>query len=296
MPSIAKCVWRSTAQVVKLSQQQAREAQVSIKSVNTRQVQARWRSDIEAIPGDLKLSKSDYKDLLAELQEALMIRHNALMAEKKRAIIVFEGWDAAGKGGAIKRLTSPWDPRGYKVWPIAAPDAHERARHYLYRFWKRLPGNGEIAIFDRSWYGRVMVERVEGFCDEAAWTRSYGEINDFEKTLIDNGSQILKFFVHVSPDEQAERFTERLEIPHKRWKITQEDFRNRRKREPYVNAIEDMLARTHKKKAPWVIIPGEHKRFARIAILTTVLKWLDTFGLDLEPALSPEMKAFIESI
>lgn len=266
------------------------------EDVDTLEYQTQWQRDIEAVPTDIKLSKSAYNDVLRDLQEAIMVRHNALMAEKRRAIIVFEGWDAAGKGGAIKRVTATWDPRGYKVWPIAAPDMHERARHYLYRFWKRLPGNGEIGIFDRSWYGRVLVERVEGFCDEAAWTRAYEEINNFEQTLIDNGSKVLKFFMHVSPAEQAGRFKDRMEVPHKRWKITPEDFRNREKRTDYVHAIEDMLARTNKDVAPWVVIPAEQKRFARIAVLTTVLRWLDSFDLDLNPAVDEKLSKYFNAL
>ncbi|MEM7571234.1 MAG: hypothetical protein AAF337_15710, partial [Pseudomonadota bacterium] len=203
--------------------------------------QGAWRADLSAVPTTLRLEKKAYNDTLKDLQSDLMVLHNALMADKRRCIIVFEGWDAAGKGGAIKRLTARWDPRGYKVWPIAAPDEHERARHYLYRFWKRLPGDGEVAIFDRSWYGRVLVERVEGFCEPPAWQRAYDEICQFEKTLVDNGSRVIKFFIHVSPEEQAERFLDRTAIPHKRWKITPDDFRNRAKRPAYTAAIEDML-------------------------------------------------------
>lgn len=264
--------------------------------INNPDQQQAWQADIEAVPTDIKLSKRAYNDVLRDLQDAITVRHNALMAEKRRAIIVFEGWDAAGKGGAIKRVTATWDPRGYKVWPIAAPDAHERARHYLYRFWKRLPGNGEIGIFDRSWYGRVLVERVEGFCDEAAWARAYDEINHFEQTLIDNGSRMIKFFMQVSPDEQASRFQNRIETPHKRWKITEEDFRNRSKRAQYVSAIQEMLARTNKPQAPWVLVPAEQKRFARIAVLTTVLQWLDGFELDLDPPVSNELLPFIKGL
>lgn len=247
--------------------------------------QGAWRAELAAIPTSLSLDKPVYEDQLKALQSDLMVLHNALMAEKRRAIIVFEGWDAAGKGGAIKRLTARWDPRGYKVWPVAAPDAHERARHYLYRFWKRLPANGEGAIFDRSWYGRVLVERVEGFCDEPAWQRAYDEICQFEKTLVDNGARIIKFFLHVSPQEQAERFLDRLDVPHKRWKITEDDFRNRAKRPDYTAAIEDMLAKTHTDHAPWVVVPGDHKRFSRVAVLSAIRGWLDDFGLDKDPPL-----------
>lgn len=269
---------------------------MSPDDVEDRHLQQRWHASLGHVPLDAKISKKQYNNLLAELQDAIMLRHNALMAQKRRAIIVFEGWDAAGKGGAIKRLTSRWDPRGYKVWPIAAPDEHERARHYLYRFWKRLPRNGEIGIFDRSWYGRVMVERVEGFCNESEWRRSYDEINHFEQTLIDNGSRIIKFFLNVSPDEQAKRFKDRLETPHKRWKITQDDFRNRSKHEAYSQAIEEMLAQTSNADAPWIVIPAEQKRFARIAVLSAVLRWLDDFDLDLNPPLDQNLSKYINTV
>jgi len=222
-----------------------------------------------------------------------MIRQNALMHNRRRAIIVFEGWDAAGKGGCIKRLTANWDPRGYKVWPIAAPDDHEQARHYLYRFWRRLPENGEIAIFDRSWYGRVLVERIEGYCAEADWMRAYDEINAFEKTLIDNGTQILKLFLHVSAEEQAARFRDRLTVPHKRWKITPDDFRNRLKRDDYAHAINTLLKKTHKRNAPWMVIPAEQKRFARVAVLTAVKRWMDGFDLVLDPPLDPKLEDYL---
>lgn len=258
--------------------------------------QGAWRADLAAVPTTLSLEKKAYAKALAGVQEELMVLHNALMAEKRRAIVVFEGWDAAGKGGAIKRLTAKWDPRGYKVWPIAAPDEHERARHYLYRFWKRLPRNGEVAIFDRSWYGRVLVERVEGYCDEAAWQRAYEEICQFEKTLVDNGARIIKFFVDVSPDEQAARFLDRTATPHKRWKITPDDFRNRSKRPAYTAAIEDMLEKTHTPYAPWLVIPGDQKRFSRTAILCTIRDWLEAFGLDHDPKLAPELAELAKTL
>ncbi|MEM7568318.1 MAG: polyphosphate kinase [Pseudomonadota bacterium] len=258
--------------------------------------QSGWREDLARVPGDCAVSKEDYEDQLKDLQKQLLIAHNHVMAQKRRAIIVFEGWDAAGKGGAIKRLTARWDPRGYKVWPIAAPDAHERARHYLYRFWKRLPGDGEIAIFDRSWYGRVLVERVEGFCDEAAWSRAYQEICEFERTLVDNGSRIIKFFLDVSPEEQAERFLARVDVPYKRWKITAEDFRNRSKRGLYAQATQDMLQKTHTQHAPWIVIPAEQKRFARIAVLSQALSWINGFCLADPAPLDPELEQLAQSL
>ena len=166
-------------------------------------------------------------------------------------IITYEGWDAAGKGGNIKRITGALDPRGYEVHPIASPEPHEKARHYLWRFWIRLPKDGHIAIFDRTWYGRVMVERLEGFCTENDWKRAYNEINEFEKELSDWGAVIIKFWVQIDKDTQLARFTERQNNPEKQWKITDEDWRNREKWDLYEEAVDEML----KRQAP-LLLPG----------------------------------------
>ena len=189
-------------------------------------------------------------------------------AEKGRSIIwVFEGWDAAGKGGVIRRLTSAIDARDYRVIPVAKPTEEEKAHHYLWRFWRHVPRAGRVTIYDRSWYGRVLVERLEGFCREADWQRAYGELNDFEEQLTEHGIVVLKFWLHLSKDEQLRRFRHREETAYKRHKINEEDWRNRRQWEAYEIAIGDMLALTDQPNAPWHLIPADNKRFARVEIL-----------------------------
>jgi len=212
----------------------------------------------------------DYDEDIAELQKRLSQLFVANHIFKKSAVIACEGWDAAGKGGAIQRMVSECDPRAFRVWPIAAPTAEEKAHHYLWRFWKRLPGVGEIAIFDRSWYGRVLVERVEGFASEAEWRRAYDEINEFESQLAASGTLIVKLFFHVTQEEQDDRFRKRLDHPWKRWKIGAEDVRNRARRDDYLAALRDMFAHTDTHWAPWTVIDGNNKKAARIAALTKV--------------------------
>ena len=219
--------------------------------------------------------KGDYKDDLEALQERLARILVAHIVHKRRSLIVCEGWDAAGKGGAIQRLTAQWDPRAFSVWPIKAPTAEEKARHFLWRFWQKLPAAGEVAIFDRSWYGRVLVERVEGYATEAQWRRAYDEINEFECQQVEDGTAMVKLFFHVTQEVQDARLKARLDHPWKRWKVTAEDFRNRAKREQYVAAIEEMLALTHTRWAPWTIIDGNNKKAARIAALTAVCDQLE---------------------
>ena len=213
----------------------------------------------------------DYSDTLAALEDRLERLQAAHIIHGQRSIIMFEGWDAAGKGGIIQRLTASLDPRYFEVWPIAAPNEEEKARHFLWRFWKRLPGNREISIFDRSWYGRVMVERIEGYCGEDDWKRAYGEINEFEKELADYGTIVLKFWIHIDPETQLERFELRQNTPEKQWKITDEDWRNREKRPLYEAAIEEMLERTDTQAAPWHLIEGDSKRYARVKVIETVI-------------------------
>jgi polyphosphate kinase 2 (PPK2 family) len=182
--------------------------------------------------------------------------------------------DASGKGGTIKRLTERIDPRGYVVWPISSPAGEDKERHYLYRFWRRLPEQGQIAIFDRSWYGRVLVERLEGFCTEADWRRAYSEINQFERQLTDFGTIVLKFWMHISKQEQLNRFRERERTHYKTWKITDEDWRNRGKWEDYITAAEEMLLKTSTPEAPWTLVEANDKYFSRIKSLRTVAEKL----------------------
>jgi polyphosphate kinase 2 (PPK2 family) len=185
-------------------------------------------------------------------------------------IVVFEGWDASGKGGAIKRLVAPLDPRHVRVAQFAAPTADEKRHHFLGRFWPALPGRGGMTVFDRSWYGRVLVERVEGFASEEQWGRAYGEICDFERTLADEGAIIVKLWMHVSPEEQLKRFEARAKDPLKSWKLTGEDWRNREKRPQYEAAVEEMLERTDREDAPWRVISAESKRLARVETIRVV--------------------------
>jgi AMP-polyphosphate phosphotransferase len=189
--------------------------------------------------------------------------------------VMFEGWDASGKGGAIKRLVSPLDPRHVRVVGFAAPTPDEKRHHFLWRFWPALPGWGGMAVFDRSWYGRVLVERVEGFATREQWLRAFEEINSFERSLTAEGMILIKLWLHVSPDEQLERFESRAKDPLKSWKLTEDDWRNREKRPQYAEAIEDMLARCDAPEAPWHLIEGDSKRFARVKVLETVIERIE---------------------
>lgn len=231
----------------------------------------------------------DYDQDLANLQERLAHIQAAHICHGRRAAIVFEGWDAAGKGGIIQRLTTEWDPRYFTVWPIAAPTPEEKARHFLWRFWKRLPMNGDIAVFDRSWYGRVLVERVEGFATEAEWRRGYDEINEFEAQQADSGTTIVKLFIHVTQESQDQRLKDRLDHPWKRWKTGLDDYRNRARRSDYLDAMAEMFRRTDKRWAPWHVIDGNNKKAGRIAALTAIANRLEaTVPMDpppLDPAL-----------
>jgi len=190
-------------------------------------------------------------------------------------VVVFEGWDASGKGGAIKRLVAPLDPRHVRVSQFAAPTADEKRHHFLGRFWPALPGWGGMTVFDRSWYGRVLVERVEGFATEEQWSRAYDEINGFERTLADEGSIIVKLWLHVSPEEQLKRFEARAKDPLRSWKLTDEDWRNREKRPQYEAAVEEMLERTDQPHARWHVIPAESKRFARVEVMRVVTREIE---------------------
>jgi len=200
----------------------------------------------------------------------------------RRGIVVFEGWDAGGKGGTIQRLTAKLDPRWVRVWAIGPPSPDEQGRHHLYRFWEKLPARGHLAVFDRSWYGRVLVERVEGLIKPADWERAYGEINDFERMLIDDGIRLVKIFLHVSPQEQLKRLRERIDDPLKHWKIEADDIRNYSRRDDYLVAMDDMFERTSTKTARWHVVSGERKWFARVAAIETAVEVLGK-GLELGP-------------
>lgn len=218
------------------------------------------------------LSDEEYKKKLKELQKELKKLHNKLYRKKIPVIIAYEGWDAAGKGGNIKRIAGALDPRGYQVFPIASPSVAEKNRHFLWRFYNRLPKTGHIAIFDRTWYGRVMVERLEGFCSENDWKRAYNEINEFERDLTDWGAIVIKFWVQIDKDTQLERFTLRQNTPEKQWKITDEDWRNREKWDLYEEAIDEMIEKTSTENAPWHILESNDKKYARIKALEILIE------------------------
>lgn len=227
-------------------------------------------------------NKKAYKQALKYWQNELLHVQQAYHHQGQRAVIVLEGWDAAGKGGAIRRVTEKLDPRGYQVYPIAAPSAEEQGRHYLYRFFNKLPKPGSLTIFDRSYYGRVLVERIEEFATASQWQRAYREINEFEQLLLDDHIKVIKLFLHISSCEQLKRFSERLNNPYKRWKLTEEDIRNRHKRHEYETAIEDMFSKTHTHHAPWSIIQGDHKWFARVEVLKRITQALSE-NVNIEP-------------
>ena len=221
------------------------------------------------------LTEEEYKTRLKKLQKRLAELHSELYRLRIPVVIGFEGWDAGGKGGAIKRLTSNLDPRGYRVNPTAAPNDIEKVHHYLWRFWNSVPKAGHIAIFDRTWYGRVMVERIEGFCSEAEWRRAYQEINEMESHMANAGAVVLKFWLHIDKNEQERRFRERQANPAKQWKITDEDWRNREKWDQYEEAVNEMLIRTSTTYAPWIVVEGNDKRYARVKVLQTVVDALE---------------------
>ncbi len=221
------------------------------------------------------IERAEYKHELASLNARLGPLQRAARRAGISTVLVFEGWDAAGKGGAIRRITSALDARHYQVIPIAAPTDEEHAHHYLWRFWRHLPRAGRLTIFDRSWYGRVLVERVEGFCNETAWQRAFQEINEFEETLVNANNVVCKFWVHISPEEQLQRFEERKRIPYKAWKLTDEDWRNRESWDEYVGAVNDMVHYTSTARAPWTLVEGNDKYFARLKVVRTVCERLE---------------------
>lgn len=240
------------------------------------------RPRLAAITKHPKVDFADYERRLQSMQSTMQAIQQAYLGTRERAVVVLEGWDTAGKGGIVRRLGWALDPRSFKVYPIAAPLPQEQGRHYLQRFWERLPAPGQIVVFDRSWYGRVLVERVEGLAHKREWRRAYDEINEFERMMIADGMRIAKFFLHITPAEQVRRFKDRLSNPLKRWKLSYEDFRNRSRWADYERAIEDMLEKTSARQAPWFLIPANDKPYARLAVFTTLIDLLGK-GLRLKP-------------
>jgi polyphosphate kinase 2 (PPK2 family) len=228
-----------------------------------------------------KLARKEYEERLEVAQdrlEALRLQLGGLIGDGRLGppvCILFEGWDASGKGGAIKRLTAELDHRHVRVASFSAPTSDEKRHHYLWRFWPKLPGWGGVAVFDRSWYGRVLVERVEGFASEDEWRRAYDEITEFEHSLVVEGSILIKFWMHISQDEQLGRFERRQNTPLKRWKLSEEDWRNREKHEDYLEAVEEMFERTDRPGAPWTIVPGNSKKFARVFVIEHVVQRIE---------------------
>ncbi|WP_347057557.1 UDP-galactose-lipid carrier transferase [Blastococcus sp. HT6-30] len=253
-------------------------------------------SRLDDVDLSLRLDKKEAKKQLAAAQERLV--HLRLLLGGQIGpgelgpplLVVFEGWDASGKGGAIQRLVGELDPRHVRVAQFAAPTSDEKRHHFLWRFWPVLPGWGGMAVLDRSWYGRVLVERVEGFAPEEAWRRAYQEIVDLETSLAAEGTVLVKFWMHVSPEEQLHRFESRRANPYKAWKLTDEDWRNREKRGEYEAAVEEMLERTSTPVAPWHVIPAEDKRWARVAVVRTVCEAVEAAlharGIDPDPPLA----------
>ena len=239
------------------------------------QLQELYNSILDRVDLSLDLMREDYDTALKKYRERIREIEHEVYKKRLPVVIVFEGWDAAGKGGIIKRLVQRMDPRGYKVVPIAAPNEIELQHHYLWRFWTKIPKAGHIVIFDRSWYGRVLVERIEGFCTEEEWKRAYSEINEMEEQWSNSGAAIIKFWIHVSQDEQLRRFQERQRTKQKQWKITDEDWRNREKWDVYKDAVDEMLYRTSTGYAPWTIIESNSKLFGRIKTLETVIHTLE---------------------
>ena len=244
---------------------------------------------LETVDLSLALSKKEYDEQIVINQVALTALGFQVYQQHRPVVILFEGWDAAGKGGAIKRVTEKLDPRGYVVYPIAAPKGDDATHHYLWRFWRRLPESGQIAIFDRSWYGRVMVERIEGFCKEEEWKRAYREINQFERQLVDYGTILFKFWIHIGNDEQLRRFESRSADKLRSWKLTDEDWRNREKWDQYFAAVEEMILKTSTLSAPWTIVEGNDKYYSRVKVLKTMVDKLskeldyDPFAKDIIP-------------
>jgi polyphosphate kinase 2 (PPK2 family) len=229
------------------------------------------RIRLDELDQNVPLDEEDYRGKLKKFQLRLLNQQHALRETKRSLIVVVEGPDAAGKGGAIRRLVGRLDPRLVRVWSIIKPTPEEYAHHYLWRFWNKLPPYGELTVFDRSWYGRVLVERVEHFATDAEWRRGYAEINEFERQLTDDGAILVKLYFHVTKDEQLARFRLREADPYKHWKITDEDWRNRQKWALHNEAAEDMFEKTSPENAPWTVIPANFKWFARVRAVKTVL-------------------------
>ena len=265
-----------TAEEERLKEEKKKAAETLLKAGENPAENSRYQNGVlSGIDLSKTMTRETYKKEIDRLQKKLELLHSELYRLRIPVVLGFEGWDAGGKGGAIRRLTSHLDPRGYQVCPTAAPNDIEKKHHYLWRFWNHMPKAGHIAIFDRTWYGRVMVERIEGFCREEEWRRAYQEINEMESHLVNAGAVVLKFWLQIDKDEQKRRFEERMRIPEKQWKITDEDWRNREKWDQYELAVNEMLVRTSTTYAPWIVVEGNCKYYARVKVLRTVVEALE---------------------
>jgi len=266
-------VYSAVADALKesIARAEARQAATAARSVPATEGAVRHPGILSTVDLSVALSREEYESRLELLQKRLHELEHEIYLRRVGVVVAYEGWDAAGKGGNIRRLVQGLDPRGFEVFPVAAPNDVEKAHHYLWRFWRDVPKAGHIGIFDRSWYGRVMVERIEGFCSSEEWLRAYGEINDMERQWTDSGIILVKFWLHIGKDTQLERFEERRDTPFKQWKITDEDWRNREKWDRYREAVDDMLAATSPPNAPWTIVQSTCKLYARIKTLRTVV-------------------------
>lgn len=265
-----------TAEEERLKEEKKKAAETLLKAGENPAENSRYQNGVlSGIDLSKTMPRETYKKEIDRLQKKLELLHSELYRLRIPVVLGFEGWDAGGKGGAIRRLTSHLDPRGYQVCPTAAPNDIEKKHHYLWRFWNHMSKAGHIAIFDRTWYGRVMVERIEGFCREEEWRRAYQEINEMESHLVNAGAVVLKFWLQIDKDEQKRRFEERMRIPEKQWKITDEDWRNREKWDQYELAVNEMLVRTSTTYAPWIVVEGNCKYYARVKVLRTVVEALE---------------------
>jgi AMP-polyphosphate phosphotransferase len=249
---------------------------LTVKNTPVIPVKHKKRLDLDNADLSKTISKQDYPDQLMEYQDRVREAQYLLYKRKVPLIIVYEGWDAAGKGGNILRLTASMNPRGYEVVPVSRPNDYELSHHYLWRFYSRFPKSGHITIFDRSWYGRVLVERVEGFCSGTEWKRAYNEINEMERNYISEGGGIIKFWLEIDKDEQLERFRQRETDSKKQWKITDEDWRNREKWGEYREAVNEMLTKTDTSYAPWTLVESNDKFYARLKTLKTTIDYVGT--------------------
>lgn len=264
---------KAVAQLSKKEAEKTADAEIPAKGQASAKEKGRVSlpTVLSTLDMDKKVGKGDYQSKMTKLQGRLNILQREAHASKVSTLVVMEGWDAAGKGGAIRRCTMALDARHSRVIPFAAPTDEERQHHYLWRFWRNLERAGRFTFFDRSWYGRVLVERVEGYATEEEWRRAYLEINDFEEQLVEFGIALVKVWIHITPEEQLKRFKLREGIPWKSWKLTDEDWRNREKWSAYEQAVNDMVTQTSTRHAPWTLIEGNDKRYARVKILQTVV-------------------------